>query len=60
MFEEKLQHWKLPFVKQSPLQLDTRLCKLEKVDHIQADYVLSVKLIGSKDRVVFPINNVSK
>lgn len=55
MFEEKLNYWKLPLVKQSPIQLDTRVCKLEKADHIQADYVLSVKLIGSKDRVHFPL-----
>ena len=55
MFYEKLNHWKLPFVKNIPLQLDTRLATLEKPREVKADFVLSVKLLGSKERVEIPV-----
>ncbi|MCD5401874.1 RNA-guided endonuclease TnpB family protein [candidate division NPL-UPA2 bacterium] len=55
MFYEKLNFWKLPFVNNAPLQLDTRLATLENPIEVDADFVLSVKLLGSKDRVELPV-----
>lgn len=55
MFYEKLDHWKIPFVKHAPLQLDTRLCTIEKAEDVKADYVLSLKLLHSNERVQIPI-----
>ena len=59
MFYEKLNYWKLPFVKNIPLQLDSRLSTLQPAKDIKADYVLSVKLLGAKKRVELPISTSS-
>lgn len=55
MFYEKLDHWKIPFVKHAPLQLDTRLCTIEMAKNTQDNFVLSVKLLNSKERIQIPI-----
>jgi IS605 OrfB family transposase len=55
LFYEKLHHWKLPVQKKATIQLDTRLCKIEKAEGIAADYVISVKLVGEKRRVEIPL-----
>ena len=56
MFYEKLNHWKLPFVKSAPLQLDSRVSTFSPAENIKADYVLSVKLLGSRQRVELPVS----
>lgn len=55
MFYEKINYWKIPFVKNAPLQLDTRLCTIEEAEKAKADFVLSVKLFGLKNRVKIPL-----
>jgi len=59
LFTDRWENRKLPYVRKAPLQLDTRICRLEEADHIQADYVLSVKLLGCKDRVELPVSTSS-
>lgn len=55
MFYEKLESWKVPFVKQATLQLDARLCKFEKAEFIQSHYVLSFKIYGQKEYISIPL-----
>ncbi|RYL94548.1 RNA-guided endonuclease TnpB family protein [Sporolactobacillus sp. THM19-2] len=56
LYLERLENTRLPFVKKAPLQLDARLATLEEAKNIRSSYVLSVKLTGSKHRVLFPVN----
>ena len=55
MFLTELSIRKIPFIKNVPLQLDARLCTLEKAKNIKADYVLSVKSLTKGKRVQIPL-----
>ena len=56
LFMDKFMHWKLPFVTCAPLQLDSRLSTIEKSHSTKEDFIVSVKLLGEKDRVAFPVS----
>lgn len=55
LFEEELFLNKVPFVKNIPLQLDTRLCTIEKAENIKADFVISIKTLDRGKRIEIPI-----
>lgn len=55
MFYEKLDTWKIPFVKKANIQLDARVYHLEKSKNIDADYVLSFKVFGEKKYIEIPL-----
>ncbi|QST02663.1 transposase (plasmid) [Pontibacillus sp. ALD_SL1] len=55
LYREKLENWKLPFVKKATVQLDTRVCSLEKSEDTTSDYVLQVKLLGSSKWIEMPV-----
>lgn len=54
-FEEELFSNKVPFVKNIPLQLDTRLCTIEKAENVKADFVISIKTLDRGKRIEIPI-----
>lgn len=49
LFYERLHTWKAPQVRHAPLQLDSRLSTIEKSHRTREDFVVHVKLLGSKD-----------
>lgn len=54
-FFEELTARKLPYVKDAPIQLDTRLCKIEKAQNIKADYVIRVKTLEKGKWIEIPL-----
>lgn len=44
LFFEKLDNYKTPFVTYSPIPLDSRTCKLSKIDSKSFDYILEVTI----------------
>jgi IS605 OrfB family transposase len=44
-FFEELTARKIPMIKNTPIQLDSRICKVQKADNIKADYVIRVKTL---------------
>lgn len=56
LFHEKSDYKKLPFVKKAPLQLDTRMSKLERSHSTKEDFVVSMKLLNESRRQGFPVS----
>ncbi|SNX54112.1 RNA-guided endonuclease TnpB family protein [Thermoanaerobacterium sp. RBIITD] len=54
-FFEELAARKMPEIKDAPIQLDSRLCKIEKADHIKADYVIRVKTLKKGKWIDIPL-----
>lgn len=56
LFLEKLDYWKIPFVKLATLQLDSRVSKIEKSKNTKEHFVVAIKLINEKKYVEFPVS----
>ena len=56
LFYEKLNSWKLPQVKNTPLQLDGRLGKIELSHSTKKDFVVSFKVLDDKDYISIPVS----
>lgn len=56
LFYEKLDYWKLPFVKKATLQLDARVSTIEKSHSTKEDFVVSIKLLNEPKRQEFPVS----
>ncbi|SDF79154.1 transposase, IS605 OrfB family, central region [Thermoanaerobacter thermohydrosulfuricus] len=54
-FFEELTARKLPYIKEAPIQLDTRLCEIEKAQNIKADYVIRVKTLERGKWIEIPL-----
>ncbi|WP_133065291.1 hypothetical protein [Virgibacillus profundi] len=54
LFLENLKYSRLPFIKNAPLQLDSRLSTIEVSHSTKEHFIVFVKLLGEKDRVAFP------
>lgn len=56
-FFDRLNSWKVPYVKDTPLQLDKRTYTILKSHNLKKySYVISVKLLGSYCKVNLPFN----
>lgn len=53
---EKLEYWKLPFVKKATVQLDARVSKLEQSHSTKESFVVSMKLLNESKRQEFPVS----
>jgi IS605 OrfB family transposase len=56
LFLERLAYSRLPWIKNAPLQLDSRLSTIEDSHSTKEDYIVYVKLLGEKERVAFPVS----
>lgn len=54
-FFEELESRKVPFVKDSPIQLDSRVCEIQEANHIDADYVIRVKTLQRSKWMDIPL-----
>lgn len=65
LFNIELESRKVPFVKKTPVQLDSRLFTLEDAKHIQSDFVINIKKLstqkkkGEDIRIPIPIKTSS-
>lgn len=65
LFNLELHHRKIPLVKKTPVQLDSRLFTLEPPEKVQADFVIKIKKLDSQKekgediRIPIPIKTSS-
>lgn len=58
-FEEQLLVRKCPYVKNMPIQLDKRLCIIEKAENVKADFVIRISTLEKRKRIEIPIKTSS-
>lgn len=56
LFFDKLENWKTPYIKLAPVQLDSRVSKLEESTNTKEDFVVSIKLLDQTKRIQFPVS----
>lgn len=59
MFVEQIENRKVPDLNKVAIQLDSRLCTIEKANNIKADYVISIKTLERGKRIDIPIKTSS-
>lgn len=56
LFYEKLNHWKVPTLQKTPIQLDARVSKFHISEHTTFDFVIEMKVPNQKEYVSFLVN----